>query len=881
MEDSARRQITWVIVAGLIAVLIILVVHQRTAVSRALGRIEHGTPTQRVAAAQELVNAGKLPEALKDQPRWIQDRVVAATGQLGTAQALRQLAEIVPVVDQPVAAEAVAYLVMAGEQGVGPAVQLLHHKEAEITGTAAAALAKIGAPAVPALLRMLGVYDDDTRAAVLGALAGIGEPAIDPLIATLRKTSPDLGQSPAEFVRGQATAYDALNGMKVKALPTVMAALLADDEPKVRETGARLLGDIIDQTAESYEHPAMAEPIPVIVPIPLADAQAVVDPVLARLRSDPDWRVRRQAALALGRLLTAGNQPKITTALVEHLGDVRAEVKAAAASALGQIRATQVAPTLVDTLITDPAGAVTELQLALRRLGGAAIGALAPALADSRAEVRRLATEVLAGIGGREAVVPLAARLFDADVVIRRLAAETLGDMTAETLVPVATTQVVGDLLAALDDQDWHVYHAVRLALAEIGGPAVEALINKLAGGDLRSKYMAQQALVDIGSDAVAALLNALRDPSAEVRHWAAVTLGEIGPGIIGPAAKLINSAAESPATRAAAARALGYTGSPAASEWLAAAANAAEPQVRRAALEAINDIRDDQGTATLVAGLNDSDPAVREVALDLLNDWQLGEVTELLEQVLAEGDLDAQRRAAIILAYHASAEANRLLAEIMGGAAEAAEADKVAEVLTATIEDIGEDPEMRRAAVKNLGAVGTPASVVVLEPLLAPDSEFVAEAVESLAKIGVRTARATGQQDQLGEAGQLLLRVFKETESDQLREQVARGLAMMREMPVAELLAELGTYPDELKPWAAGIVAAIGEPATDPTISAMDDSDDREQKRWCAVVLEVIGSRQAQRRVKRLSDEEEPDESQIETIETVAAMKKRILGHR
>ena len=123
-----------------------------------------------------------------------------------------------------------------------------------------------------------------------------------------------------------------------------------------------------------------------------------------------------------------------------------------------------------------------------------------------------------------------------------------------------------------------------------------------------------------------------------------------------------------------------------------------------------------------------------------------------------------------------------------------------------------------------------------------------------------------------------MLLKILQETESDQLREQVARALAMMRELPVTELLAGLRTYPQELKPWAAGILAAIGEPATDLVMSARDKSDDREQKQGCVAALEVIGSSLAQRLINILPADEQPDESQIETV---AAMKKRILGYR
>ncbi len=877
MQDSTRRQITWVIVAGLVVILIIFIVYRRTAVERALNKLATGSPAQQVAAAASLIREGRLATAVEEEPRWVQDRAVAAALRVGSPKAFRLLVKMIPLVDKPVADEINASLAMVGVRAAGAVAQELSNQDALIRGAASGVLAGIGAPALPSLMPMVGVYNDDTRAAVTAALVGIGEPAIPSLIEIFQQTSPRLEQSAGEFVRSQETAYAALNGLMVKSLAPAMNQLLTNEDAAVREKAVQLIGAIIDQTSKYFEHPAVAEPIPLVVPIPLEDALTTVGPLMAHLADDPDWRVRRQAALALGKLLSAGNQPGIVNALVAALGDSRTDVKAAAATALGQIGAVQVAPILAETLMTNRIGATAELQLALRRLGAPAISALSPALNSDNAETRRLATEILTGIGSRQVVAPLAARLGDSSPAIRRLAAETLGSMTQDMLIAASTPEVVDQMLAAIGDRNWHVYHAVREALARIGRPAVLPLIDKLKTGDLRSRYMAQQALVDIRLPAIKPLLSALSSPNPDVRHWMATTLGKIGPVVIAPVSNLLDDPTQPAEARAAAIRALGYTKSPAATDLLKAV-KATQPQVRIAVLQAVGDIRDATATDLLVSGLTDSSPSVREVAYTLLRDWQLGEVTEYLQQVLQEGDEDARRRAAIILAYHTSPEANRLLFDVMGGVTPAEGSQTVVEVLTETIQDTTEDQDLRRAAVKNLGSVATLSSVSVLKDLLTPDGPFVFEAAQSMARIGVRTAVRAAQEAEISGVTTQLITVLKETENEELRAQVAGALATMKDLPVAALIDGLRTYPEDVKPWAAGILAAIGEPATEPTLSVLDRSEDKQQRLWCVAVLDGIGTRQAERRVKWLSEEEKPDPSWIDQVHT---LKRQILSRK
>ncbi len=154
-----------------------------------------------------------------------------------------------------------------------------------------------------------------------------------------------------------------------------------------------------------------------------------------------------------------------------------------------------------------------------------------------------------------------------------------------------------------------------------------------------------------------------------------------------------------------------------------------------------------------------------------------------------------------------------------------------------------------------------------------------VAAGPEDSARIGVRTAAGAKQEGGMNEATTQLITVLKETENEELRLQVARALASMKELPVQALLEGLDSYPDEVKPWAAGILAAIGEPATEPTINLVGPkSKSKQQMLWCVAALDGIGTRQAERRVTWLSEEEKPDQSQIDQVHSI---KTRILSRK
>jgi VWFA-related protein len=155
---------------------------------------------------------------------------------------------------------------------------------------------------------------------------------------------------------------------------------------------------------------------------------------------DPDERVRRLAALSLGRL---GDEKALVT-LIERLGDPVPEVRAAAAGALLQFRERAV-PGLVEEAARLLAGrppAVVPLVEAVRLLGR---------------------------IGDDRALEPLGMVLRNAPAEARLPAAEALGDLGLATGIPA--------LRAAFQDPVPAVRLAAARSVAAIAGPAARQVI--------------------------------------------------------------------------------------------------------------------------------------------------------------------------------------------------------------------------------------------------------------------------------------------------------------------------------------------------------------------------------------------------------------------
>jgi HEAT repeat protein len=243
-------------------------------------------------------------------------------------------------------------------------------------------------------------------------------------------------------------------------------------------------------------------------------------------------------------------------------------------------------------------------------------GALA-ALADADAGVRTGAARLLGLARAQEADGALLAALADPDPGVSLAAAEALGR--------IADPATAGDLLVALEHPAEQVRVGAARALGMMGvEAAVPPLRALLLNGEGLEIAAAGRALGRIGSPAaIDALLAALADPAPTGRqHAALAALESLGEPAVAPLVALLEGGSVD--DRQNAAQALGWIGSPAATEALARTLrNDRDPVVRQEAAWALGEIGDPAGRAALVrAQARDTDAAVQAAAA-----WSLARI--------------------------------------------------------------------------------------------------------------------------------------------------------------------------------------------------------------------------------------------------------------
>ncbi len=857
MDESTRRQIDWIIVIGAIACLIVWGIGRSQRMARLQDQLANGTPDQQIAAAEQLIDGRILADALKDQPRWVQERAVSAVAQIATAQAWYQLLAAWYLFDAPVQARATELLTNAGTTAIPTLVEALRDKDANTRKGVNPVLVAIGEPVIPYLLPLMDAWDDYVRAGVSAVLGGIGEPAIDEVIAVVKKTAPGADQDSEEYLRERAAAQAALKIMKATAFDAIVKHLLTDPNTDTRGIGVTLLGAIADQSLAG--------------PIPPEEAVRVLPPLLDRLQNDKSYAVRRKAALALGLLGAVGRDNGAGAPLITSLQNPgeNPDVRAAAAEALGKLADPAAAGPLVEVLINSRQGIADELVRALERIGPAAVPALAQAVAHPSAEVELLAVRALSNIGGPKPVVSLATALATAAApTVRRAAAEALRACAAGDL-STHVGAIVGPLTEALSDSDWHVYYAARDALSKCGPAVVPALVPVLGGSHVRAAHMAQQALVHVGKPAISALIGGLKqaDTNARLARWAAIALGELGHEAVKPISRVLEDATQPTAVREAAIVALGRTRSKAALPVLQQAYSGCQPLVAEAILEAVGKIGSEDGVKLLLDGLEAASPAVRDTAMETLNEWRLGKPEEELKQLLQAPDKDLQYRAAAVLVLGVSARTDVASFIEMGGIREVQLAsdvrDKVGALLSAAAADTSATPTVRHCAIEALGQMGYSEGLAVLGELLKSGGQYAADAGQSVAWIGIKAAEAAPEEEtgQLTEAGKLLIGLLTDPDSaDSIRVQAAVALAMMRTGPIAAIIEQLEDAPDAIKPWLAATLGAAGKYATEAVYQAYQRARDAEYRVWLAVTMQCIADDKSLKTLKQIPEQEQPD---------------------
>jgi HEAT repeat protein len=175
---------------------------------------------------------------------------------------------------------------------------------------------------------------------------------------------------------------------------------------------------------------------------------------LLAILDDPNASTEKRLAACwvLGRL----DDPTAVTALLHILEEENAELRAAAARALGELGSAQMAvPVLVAAMRSDTEAEVRKsATYALGLLGDQrAVEPLVGVLESHHdaPEVRGMAAEALADLGSKEAIAQLVTALEDASVEVRFWAAFALGSLGEAEVIPDLERAATTDNAVFLD----------------------------------------------------------------------------------------------------------------------------------------------------------------------------------------------------------------------------------------------------------------------------------------------------------------------------------------------------------------------------------------------------------------------------------------------
>ena len=159
-----------------------------------------------------------------------------------------------------------------------------------------------------------------------------------------------------------------------------------------------------------------------------------VDALSRVLAEDPDPDVRWRALAALRIVAT----PQAITAISAALSDPDEGIRAGTAVALGELRAVESAPALIECLADASPLVANRATEALERIGEEAVPALCAALTDGRDAVRIHTAKALAAIRSPQSVAPLCqAYLHDPNYLVQHYASEALAAMGVIEMVAV------------------------------------------------------------------------------------------------------------------------------------------------------------------------------------------------------------------------------------------------------------------------------------------------------------------------------------------------------------------------------------------------------------------------------------------------------------
>ena len=203
---------------------------------------------------------------------------------------------------------------------------------------------------------------------------------------------------------------------------------------------------------------------------------------------------RAFAAHALGDVTDPTEKARAVEALIVALEDDRPEVRAEAASSLGDLKEPAAVPQLLKRLDDGSPAVRQNAAIALGTIGHPdAFDALAEALRQGPADLRFQAATSLAEIDQVRAYEPLVAALEDKDPQVIGAAALSLG--------AIGDKRALAPLTAVVDHRDATARFDAAYALAELGDAAGQGILVE-AVGDPERAWDAITALATLGATA-------------------------------------------------------------------------------------------------------------------------------------------------------------------------------------------------------------------------------------------------------------------------------------------------------------------------------------------------------------------------------------------